>query len=227
MTGWIIVGSIIAFFVILFSFSLTIYVKITDEVNVAIGAFGYRKKLDFQEPSPEETEKKREKEERKKKKKTKKSVQKKESPKEQQKKKITFKTFGETIEFALTMIKSILKPTGTMLKHIRITGLTLQMTVCSEDADETAIHFGQICMGIYNLLGHLDNLLTLKVKKVNIRPDFISDEAQYDIHFKVKLRFSHILMAGLCMLTRFIGNTMKQKQAEETRQEESIGRHKL
>lgn len=215
MTGWIIVGSIIAFFVILFSFSLTVYVKITDEVSVAVGAFGYRKKLDFEEPTPEEKEKQAKKEAKKKSKKKKKAGEKKKQPTEQQKKKATWESFGETVEFALSLIKSVVKPLGNLLSHVRITALTLRMTVCGDDADETAIQFGQICTAIYNVLGHLDNLITLKVKQVAIRPDFVSDEAQYDIHFKVKLRFSHILMAGLRMFVRFIGNTMKQKAAAE------------
>jgi len=120
------------------------------------------------------------------------------------------------------IIKSVAKPSKNLLKRIRITSLSLQMTVCAEDADETGIRFGQICTGIYALLGHLDQLLTLKVKKVEIRPDFVSDQAQYDIFFKVKLRLFHILGSGFSMIFNLLANTNKMKNEKQDLKEQAI-----
>lgn len=216
MTALIVIGCIVGFIALLLSFSVTVYVHITEEVNVSVGALGFKKKIDSEEFQKKQENKKKPK----KKKKNKKTP---DQPKEQKpKEKVTQKTFGETVEFALMIIKSIAKPSKRLLSHIRITCLSLQMTVCDEDADETAIQFGQICTGIYALLGHLDQLLTLKVKKVEIRPDFVSDEAQYDIYFKVKLRLCHILGSAIGMIFNLIVNTIKTKNQQQEQNEQEI-----
>lgn len=195
---------IVLFFIVLLSFSLTIYVSIQEEVSIAIGAFGYRRKLNLDE------------EEKPKKKKAKKKVAKEVKKKTQKPTKKAHKfSFQETVEFVLTLMKSIFKPTAKLLKHLRITKLSLNMTVCGEEAAQTAILFGQVNTAIYNLLAHLDNLITLQIKEVNIVPDFVSDEAKYDITFKVKLRFWHIIVALVCMLAKFLANTIKNNLKKE------------
>ncbi|WMJ22237.1 hypothetical protein RBG61_09575 [Paludicola sp. MB14-C6] len=208
MTALIIIGSIIAFFALLLSFSLTVYVSIQEEVKIAIGAFGYRYHIDLDDDGKPKKPKK-------KKKKKKQTAEKKQENIKKPSKKPDSKSFGETIEFALSLLRAVIKPTLKLLKHTRITKLSLYMTVCGEEADETAIFFGQVSTGIYNLLGHLDNLITLKVKSVDIVPDFVSDEAKYNIFFKVKLRFCHIIGALISMIVKFLVNTIKNNLQHE------------
>ena len=204
MIALIIIGSIISIIILLLSFSLTIYVYITDEVKLFVGAFGYQYEINLDEE--EEPKKKKAKKHKKK------IVKKKKGQGKGKKKKVDEKTFGDTVELVFNIIKSILKPTAKLLSHIRITKLSLYMTVCSEDADETAIKYGSISAGIYTLLGQLDNLFTLKVKLIDIIPDFVSDEAVYNIYFKVKLRFFYIISTGISMIFKFLVNTIKNKK---------------
>lgn len=202
MTALIVIGSIILIIALLLSFSLTVYVRITDEVQIKIGAFGYKHKLKLEEKGKTPKAKKVKKD---------KSKHKKTDKETLKKKKVTEKTFGETVELVLSLIKSALKPLGNLLTHIRITNLSLYMTICGEHADETALSYGQLSAAIYNLLGHLDNLITLKIKTIDIVPDFVSDEAIYNIYFKVKIRFAVIIGAGLRILYRFVANILKNK----------------
>lgn len=220
MTALIVIGFVVLFFLLLLSFSLTVYVKITDEVKVSVGAFGFRKNIDFSDEKKEELEKKKLKEKKAKGKKQQTSKKQKSKPKE----KVNEKTFGETIEFALLVIKSVANPTKDLLKNIRLTNVHINMTVCDEDANDTAIKFGQVCAGVYSLLGYLDQLLTVKIKKVNIKPDFVSDEPQYNIHFKAKIRLFHIIGSAFGIIYNFIVNTIKanneiQKQNQIKKEE--------
>jgi len=212
VTALIIVSSIVLVIALLLSFSLTVYVCIKEEVSLSVGAFGYKHKFDFDdEDDDDDDDDDDEQEEKNQKKKRKKD-------KDEQGKTtstVNEKTLGKTIKFVFSIIKSVLKPTGKLLSHIRITKFSLYMTVCGEDADETAIKYGQVSMGVYNLLGHLDNLIKVKIKGVDIISDFVSDEPQYDIYFKVKLRLCHILWAGLRIFTRFLVNTIKNKRQQK------------
>lgn len=195
---WILLG-ILAFFAVLLSFSMTIYVKITEEVTVWLGVFGYRCRLDFDQDKPP---------------KKKKSPKIKEAKLEDAKKKVkskkaTEKSLSETLDFAVTLIKSIFSNSVQMLKHIRITGLRLYMTVACDSADETAITYGAMTMAIYTLLGVLDQTFKLKIKSMDIVPDFVTGEPKYDIYFKVKLRFCHMIFAAFGILFKIITNTIK------------------
>lgn len=207
MTALIVISFVVLFILLLLSFSLTVYVKITDEVKVSVGAFGFKKNIDFNDEKKEELEKKKSKQKVKKTKNKKQQTDKKQKAKPREK--VNEKTFGETIEFALLIIKSVAKPTKNLLKNVRLTNLHINMTVCDEDANDTALKFGQVCAGVYSLLGYLDQLITVKIKKVNIKPDFVSDEPQYNIYFKVKIRLFHIIGSASGIIYNFIVNTIK------------------
>ena len=199
---WIVLG-VLAFFALLLSGSATVYVSIRDEVKISVGAFGYRRAVDLAGDKPEKPKKK------------KKKPQKQAAPPEKPREKPGKKTFGETVEFAKQMLASVLPGVKTLAGRLRLTDLRLYMTVAEDDADRTAIEYGAVSAGIYTLLGALDSTLTLKVKSVDILPDFVTGEPVYDISFKVKLRLIHILCAGAGMFVRLIGNTGKAEPAPE------------
>ncbi|MEG0693853.1 MAG: DUF2953 domain-containing protein [Oscillospiraceae bacterium] len=199
---WIVL-SILLFVAVLLCFSITIYIKITDEVTILVGAFGYKQSIVF----ADEVEKKA-----KKPKKKKKETKIDDATKKVSEKKANEKSLSQTLDFAITLIKSIVPSSVQMLKHIRITNLNLSMTVACEEADQTALAYGGVSASIYTLLGVLDNTFKLKVKLVDITPDFVSGEAKYDISFKVKLRFIHIVRASIGIIFKIIVNTMKHKK---------------
>lgn len=200
MTGlWVTVG-ILAFLALLLSVSVTVTVRITDEVRVWIGALGYRYPLlpprRKQEAGPEAEQPPEKASEGSGHKARKKG----EKPGE--------RSFSETVELAATLLRSLLPPAGRMLRHIRFTGVRIYMTVAREEADQTAIAYGAVSAGVYNLLGMLDSLFTLRVKWVDILPDFVSGEPVYRISFRAKLRVGCILAGALRMLYNLAVNTI-------------------
>ncbi|MFZ2538152.1 MAG: DUF2953 domain-containing protein [Oscillospiraceae bacterium] len=210
MIALYIVSGIIIVFAILLAFSITIYVKITDEVSILVGAFGYKQSIDFDKDDAEEKEKT---------KKKKKSSKLDDASKKVSDKKANEKSLSQTLDFAITLIKSIFPNSMRMLKHIRITSLKLCMTVACEDADQTAIAYGVATASIHTLLGVLDNTFKLNIKSVDIAPDFVSGEAKYDISFKVKLRFVHMLFASIGIIVKIIVNTMKNKKSVKVKEQ--------
>ncbi|MEG0571061.1 MAG: hypothetical protein RR497_05395, partial [Oscillospiraceae bacterium] len=131
-------------------------------------------------------------------------------------------TFAQTVQTILSLIKAAFEPAKYLLKKVRITSLFINMTVSDDDADKTAIKYGQVSAGIYNLLAHLDNLIKLKIKCVNISPDFVTGQAKYDIAFKVKIRLYVVLFAGIRIFSKFVANTIT-KSSRNTKKVEKIG----
>ena len=200
MTGLWVTAGILACLALLLSVSVTVTVKITDEVRVWIGAVGYRYPL-----CPPRRTQKTEKTAAKPAKKTAGASGKKTG---QTEKKAGEHSFSETVELAVTLLKSLLPPAGRMLRHIRFTGVRIDVTVAREEADQTAIAYGAVSAGVYNLLGMLDSLFTLRVKSVDILPDFVTGESVYRIAFQAKLRVVWILAGALRMLYNLAVNTI-------------------
>lgn len=189
MTGLLVTLGIFIFIFLILMISVTAYVKIDDKVSVSVGALGYKKKLSFEDSEDEEEKP----EEEKKKGKIKTATDKVKSEKP------TEKSFGETVELVMELIKSLLPKTKNLLSHIRFEKLTLCMTVTSEAADETAIKYGAISAAIYTILGTIASNFKLTVEKIEIAPDFTSEKARYDIYFKVKLRLIFIIGSAFSM----------------------------
>ena len=199
---WIIIG-IILFAAALLSISVTIYVTIAEEVDIRIGILGWKKKIDLESKEEEPSKKSSQKAGRRKKKSTK---------PQKPDQKASDKSFGETVQFGILLFKSIASSAAKFTSHIRITSLRLHMTVACGEADKTAVTYGGVSAGIYTLLGLLDSNLSLKIKSVHIAPDFVSGQAVYDIFFKVKLRFCHILKAFIGILFKSMVNTMSSRK---------------
>lgn len=198
---------------ILLCFSLTVYIKITDEVNVAIGAFGYKKNIDVGNDKKETKKEKQKKAKKRKDKKEKKKLE--EAKKKITDKKANEKSFKETLDFAITLIKSIVPRSIKMLKHITFTNVKIFIKVASDQAYKTGINYGKWSVSIYSLLGILDNTFKLKLKSVDIVPDFVSDETEYDITLKVKLRFIYILFGANGIIFNIIVNTLNRKNKDK------------
>lgn len=211
MTALIVIIGIILVFALLLYFSFTVYVSIKEDVNIKVGAYGL--KFDI---IPSESDTKKPKKKRKKKKKQ-------ESTKsEKPKKKVEKQTFAEIVELILSAVKSILKPTAKLMSKIRLTAVDINIAVCGEEADKTAIKFGEITTAIYSTLGYLNQLIKVKIKRVDIRPDFVGDEDRYDITFKIKLRLYQILGAGFRIAFGFFANIIKAKMKSSATENTAI-----
>lgn len=200
MTALIVIASIVAALWLLLSVSLTVYVHITDDVSVKVGALGYKYQLLPERDQPVKLKKAKPK---------KKPTTEKKPP--AKKKKVDKLTFGETVEMVLSGISAVLKPTGKLLSRLRLTTVDIRIAVCDDAADETAIKFGEVATAIYSVLGYLNQLITVRIKRVDIRPDFVGDEDRYDMRFKVKLRLYSVLGAVISIFARFFVNIIKAK----------------
>lgn len=84
-----------------------------------------------------------------------------------------------------------------IFKKIRITGVYVDITVGGEDAAKTAVSYGTHCAAVNGLAAFLENSVTFKAEKINIRADFDLEKTVYYAKATVKLRLSTLLHSGL------------------------------
>lgn len=197
----IVLCCVVAVILMLLVSSVVVYVAITDSVSVKISIFGLKFKLMTDEEPKKKSQKKKSK--------TKKPKSAQENGKKKLPKKVDKNTFGEMVEMVIAGIKAFIKPTGRLLSRICLTHVNIKINVAAGDADQTAVEFGQTTTAIYNVLGCLRRLIVVKIKQVDIRPDFIGDESQYDISFRVRLRIYQIIGAVFGIAFKFLVNIVK------------------
>lgn len=182
MKGLIVLALLLLFFIILFSLSITFRVLYTDTFTITVGIGKLRYTL---LPATKKVRKeKKEKEEK--------------------------GDVKNTVFSALDIIKMVLPPIKDLLKKVRVTALSVTITVGCEDSATTAVNYGKISVLVYGGLATLRNLLKIKVSKVDIGCDFLKDKTEQEIFFKVKIRIFSIILAILRMGYNFLVNILKR-----------------
>lgn len=199
---WIILG-VLLLLALLLSVSAAVRVSIEDKVTISVGALGIYRSIPLdgdEKPSRKKKIKPK-----------KKSAVKKTEGDKKTSAKPDEKSFGETVHFAILLLKSILPGAAALSTHIRLTGLRIRLQVGSGDADRTAVAYGGACAGVYTLLGALSNWMTLKIRTIDIYPDFVGGETEYHISFTAKLRLFHIVSAAIGIFYKLVVNTMRDR----------------
>lgn len=205
MTALWIIGGIILLIALLMMVSVTVYVKIDETVSVKAGALGIRFSL-F--PAAEKADKPHKKQPPKEKKSA--SGEKKPQPQ----KKANDRSFGETVDFAVAILRSVVPGAVGLVRKIRFTRMRIFLSVGADSADDTAVRYGQLCTAVYSLLACIDKAMTLRVKDVSIVPDFVTGETRYDISFCAKLRIGSAVASALGVLFKLISIFMKQEKTK-------------
>ena len=214
MNGWLVAGIVLAALALLLSCSVVVYVRITDALRIQVGMLGLR----FDVLSPERdarkaAKEKREKEKKKKKQGGKKKKAAKKSPGEEKKQEAKEEDrFLDTVHLILKLIRAIFSPSLYVLRHTRLTGVSVEMAVGCDSADKTAL----TCAGIGIAL-NVSVVLSFdqKLKRLSIRPDFSSGRITQNTRFRVKIRLGVIIVGVVGMLIHIIQTFFLSEQERE------------
>ena len=209
MTAWWIALAVAALLTAFLLASVTVKVMISDTVRIWVGAFGIRFLI---LPAKQKKQRKRKQKKKvpsaRKKKPAEKSRKKpKEKPHEQ--------SFGETVSFAVDLLRSTVPGAAALLKKIRFVNMRVFVSVGADSADETAIRYGIVCGAVYNTLAAIDSMITLRVKSVDVVSDFVTGEMRYDISFLAKLRIGSILKAAIGILISIVRMMFRRNAQQE------------
>lgn len=106
------------------------------------------------------------------------------------------------------------KAVKKLIKSIRVDDLYLRYLVTDEDAYECAMKYGKTNMVVYDALGVLSALVTVRIKKIEILTKFNCDETDYELSCKVKTRPSTLLAISIACLFRVVIVYFRQSRKE-------------
>ena len=125
--------------------------------------------------------------------------------------------FFDVSKVAFPMIKNL-------IVKMKIKRLIIKMSVGAEDAHSTAIQYANIANSIEILVGYLSKLKFVKIKEMQIVPDFVTGEIRYDISFFIKIRIGTVLSQALKALFIFLFNYFKKQNDNEKGSVENVFR---
>ena len=114
--------------------------------------------------------------------------------------------FTATVKEIIALIRRCFPNAKYLLRHLRFRRVVIAVNVGAEDANTTAIRYGQVQAGVNTTLGLLAGYgADIQLQAVCIKPDFITGEFRQWISFRVKLRLGVIIVGGVGILGKVIG----------------------
>ena len=188
MTALYIILGIILFFIVLFSFKVSVIVEMTD-VNKVIIKYLFLKftVVDSSKP-PKEKKPEKKKKEKTKAAKTEQTEEASEQPQNKQQgnsflKQLYIDQGYEGIEKMLLAVKDSLGSFfGKLYKTFTINEFYLTMHISGSDAADTAIKYGKLSAWLFPLLGKVASTCKMKKYDIDISPDFLGVKNQADLY---------------------------------------------
>lgn len=226
MTGWIIFGSIVLFFLIILWQSITVTVDYENKLSVKVKFMFFT--LYTTDPKPKK--KKKPKKEKKKKKTAEKKAEENsptenpdsgeqadesvtEKGKKKQKKKKKSITLDD-VEMIMDYVRSASPPIKRLFKKIRWYDIYVDWVVATDDAAKTALTYGGICSFLYPFFEWLRTYFTAHVKEINVEANFSEEKSDIFIYFVLKLRLSTALACVIWLGVRLIKTYLKYNNSQ-------------
>jgi len=107
------------------------------------------------------------------------------------------------------LLKPVPKAVQYLKRGIKIYHVRVSFQISTEDAAKTAILYGKICTLFFSLFRFLQTFLSMKVKRVEIIPDFHHTQMQYHVFFILQIRIYRVLFAGILYLLNILKNVIQ------------------
>lgn len=213
MTGWIVFGCIVLFFVFLFSLKATITVGYSDEVTLTVRVLFLKikilpkkeKKKGPRSMSAAKAKKIRrklaKKEKIKKEKKKQKAIQKQQKPPKPK------KSVSEILDLISMVRKVVAAVVKHFFKHLRVDVARLKIKIATGDAATTAVAYGAVTQAVnvlFPLLEPIKNFGLPETTELDIQPDFLSESSEMDLLISFSLRVWHVFDVAFSALGAFL-----------------------
>lgn len=121
------------------------------------------------------------------------------------------------------------KAVKKLLKTVRITDLRIEVNVGREDAHEAAIYYGALQGALFNLLGTLAAVFTVKVKKVDVNCIFTNNTISGEGETCIRVRPSAMIAIAVCTAVNFLiiflrERCRKRRKAKKAQSTETAAR---
>lgn len=114
------------------------------------------------------------------------------------------KSLGDKIGFLIDIWHSAKRPLRTIFKGFKFSDIYIDFLLADEDAYKCAIKYGRFSGIIFNGIRLFSDLFTVRLKTVDVRPGFGTNQGKWDAAGRVRFRLGTAVIAGVWFLITFI-----------------------
>ncbi|MBE7021087.1 MAG: DUF2953 domain-containing protein [Ruminococcaceae bacterium] len=120
-------------------------------------------------------------------------------------------SFKEKVIFYCSLLTNALKELKHILYHVRISDLSVRLTLSEGNAAFTAIAVGGINTAIYPLLGLVESYCKVDkgAFKVNVCPEYNTGKSTFSFSLSLHLAVIHLMVGGLKLYSFYKKETSK------------------
>lgn len=105
-----------------------------------------------------------------------------------------------------------------LLKTVRITDVKINIDVGREDAHEAAVYYGAVQGALFNILGQICNMFSVKIKKADVNCIFTKNVINGSAECYIRVRPSSMIAIAFCIGVNFLVIFLKQKRNDKSNQ---------
>ena len=136
------------------------------------------------------------------------------------------KDLSEKIEFVVGIWESAQRPMLKIFKGFKLKDFYIDFIIADEDAYDCALKYGRYSTLIFNGIAFFSQLITVRLKTVDVRPAFGLSKGRWDTSGKVSFRLGTVVIAGAWFLLTYIFRTFIPEKLRKRKLKKSAARQK-
>lgn len=122
-----------------------------------------------------------------------------------EKEKSKLEELSEKIDFVKELLSACRNNICKILGNIGITNINYTCVIASGDAADTALMYGKISAGVWNVIAFMQTIVKkFKVKKIDIKTDFLGEETTHNLSLEIKITPAVILWHLVIIVIKFL-----------------------
>ena len=127
------------------------------------------------------------------------------------------KSLSDKIEFLVGIWESAQRPMLKIFKGFRLKDLYIDFVIADEDAYDCALKYGRYSTLVYNGIAFFSQLFTVRLKTIDVRPQFGVSKGRWDAAGKLYFRLGTLVIAGAWFLITYLFRTFLPEKLRKFR----------
>ncbi|MBR5683568.1 MAG: hypothetical protein IKW96_09915 [Ruminococcus sp.] len=127
------------------------------------------------------------------------------------------KSLSDKIEFLVGIWESAQRPMLKIFKGFRLKDLYIDFVIADEDAYDCALKYGKYSTLVYNGIAFFSQLFTVRLKTIDVRPQFGVSKGRWDAAGKLYFRLGTVVIAGAWFLITYLFRTFLPEKLRKFR----------
>lgn len=136
------------------------------------------------------------------------------------------KSLSDKIEFLVGIWESAQRPMLKIFRGFRLKDLYIDFVIADEDAYDCALKYGKYSTLVYNGIAFFSQLFTVRLKTIDVRPQFGVSKGRWDAAGKLYFRLGTVVIAGAWFLITYIFRTVLPEKLRKRKMKKSAARQK-